>query len=178
MRPGAAVRDARTLELEGAEPLARLLREAHARGHAEGRDAGALEAAAQGAARLQDAAGALEEQADQLRTQAAATALELGLVIARELVLKEVARGEHDLEAMVRSALAEAGPGRGACVVHLNPADAAALVGVEFRAGTRIESDPGVRAGDVQVETAMGLVVRDLDACLQDLAVRLREELT
>lgn len=133
----------------------------------------ALEAAT---ARLEAAAERVERQAEAARAQLARAGTELGLEIARTLLRAEVARGHYDLEKLVRETLAQSGVGRGACVVHLNPADHARLADVRFRSGTRLEPDPGVAQGDVHVETALGVLVRDLDAALEAIAERLREE--
>ena len=168
-----AVCDAVSLELAGREPLALLLERAQERGRAEA-EAQAPSGAAQ---LLNQATSRLEEEAQGLSQAAAKTALELGLVIAREFVLREVEQGEHDIEGMVRSVLAAASSDRGRCVVHVHPTDAATLAGVEFRPGTTVEADAGVRKGDVQVETSMGLMVRELDETLRNLSTRLREEL-
>lgn len=173
----APVLDATAVPLEGRNALSALLAGARARGFEEGRAAARREARDDAAALLGSAAESLDAKADALTNEAARTSLELGLVIARELVLRKVLAGEHDIEGIVRSALAASGSGRGPCVIHLNPADAAALADIDFRAGTRVESDPGVRPGDVQVETPMGLMVRELDESLRDLGTRLREEL-
>ena len=166
--------DAVELPLEGREPLAGLLAQAEARGRIQGH----AQACEEGASLLATAAAAFEARQESLVAEAAQSALELGLVVAKELVLRDVSLGSHDVEAIVRSALVAAGAGRAACVVHLNPEDATSLADVKFRAGTTVESDPGVRRGDVQLQTPMGLMVREMDETLRDLSLRLREELT
>ena len=72
--------------------------------------------------------------------------------------------------------LAASGVGRGGCTVHLSPADATAAAGIAFRSATRVEPDPDVADGCVQVETPHGLLVRDLNAALASIGARLREE--
>lgn len=152
----AAVRDA-------------LVKRAHAAGESAGRAAAGavLDAAVESLARA-------EEEA---RSALARTATELALEIARTLLRRELARDGHDVERIVRDTLSEAAVGRAPCVVHLNPSDHARLAGVRFRGGTRIEPDDGVARGDVHVETALGVLVRDVDAALASIARRLREEL-
>jgi flagellar biosynthesis/type III secretory pathway protein FliH len=143
-----------------------------ARAHAAGERTGRAQAGAlldQAVTRL----AALETDA---RDQLARAATELALEIARTLLRREIPRGNYDLETIVRETLAEAATGRSACVVHLNPADLARLAEVRFRSGTRLEPDEGVPRGDVHVETALGLLVRDLDASLDSIAKRLQEE--
>ncbi len=120
------------------------------------------------------------ERLDQAREQAAAlvarTAVDLAVEIARTLVRSEIDAGRHNLEAMVREALAASGAGRGACVVHLHPLDAAELADVKFRAGTALEADDAVLRGDVHVSTPQGLLVRELDEALRSIRERLRAE--
>jgi len=135
-------------------------------------------------AALERAAGALDsaaERVDQARdsaTQAlAGAAVELALEIARSIVCAEVEAARHDIERIVRDTLAASGVGRGACVVHLNPLDAARLKHIAFRAGTKIESDPEVQAGDVHVTTPHGVLVRDVQDVLAAIGERLRGEL-
>lgn len=170
---GAAVLDATVLDLNDHEPLAALLAAARERGRRE-----ALAEAPRDAAKLlAEIASKVEQQAQGLHAEAAKTALELGLVIAREFILRDVSLGEHDIEGMVRSVLAAASSDRGQCIVHVNPVDAATLAGSQFRTGTTVEADPGIRMGDVQVQTPMGTMIRDLDETLSNLSTRLREEL-
>ena len=173
----APVVDAHELPLEGTDASSALLARAYQRGFEAGAASAAQDRREEAAELLNAAADQLVARSEELTKSAAHTALELGLVVARELVLREVSNGEHDVEGIVRAALGTGGQGRGPCVVHLNPADAASLASTEFRAGTRIESDPGVRRGDVHVETSMGLIVRELDECLREVGERLREEL-
>lgn len=145
-----------------------------ARAHAEGERAGRAGAAAT----LERAVEALRASEESLRAELARGALELALEITRTLLRSELTRGNYDLERIVRETLAEAATGRSPCVVHLNPADHARLAEVSFRSGTRLEPDPGVSRGDVHVETALGLLVRDLDGALESIGKRLQEELS
>lgn len=133
-------------------------------------------AACAGAAKaLETAAARLDEARDRAAAALASQAVELGLEIARALIRVEVQAGRHALETMVRDALAASGVGRGACVVHVHPLDAAALAGVRFRAGTVIEPDDAVARGDVHVSTASGLLVREIPEALVSIEQRLRE---
>jgi flagellar biosynthesis/type III secretory pathway protein FliH len=104
------------------------------------------------------------------RGLARGTAAELALEIARTLLRTELARGNYDLERLVRETLGEASVGRSPCVVHLHPADHARLADLRFRSGTRLEPDEGVSRGDVHVETPPGLLVRDVDGALDAIA--------
>jgi flagellar biosynthesis/type III secretory pathway protein FliH len=143
-----------------------------ARARAAGEQAGRQEAALL----LERAAELAALQAEEARGQVARASVELALEIARTLLRSEIGRGHYDLEAIVRETLAQAATGRGACVVHLNPTDHAHLREVRFRSGTRLEPDPGVARGNVHVETALGLLVRDLDDALDSIGQRLQEE--
>lgn len=132
----------------------------------------------------QAAAGALAQACERLdRARETAVGqmthdtLELTLEIARRLLRSEIAAGHYDMERIVREALSFSGAGRGACVVHLNPADAAALASVQFRAGTQIEADVSVARGDAHVTTPHGLLVREIDEALRAVGEHLREEL-
>jgi flagellar biosynthesis/type III secretory pathway protein FliH len=104
-------------------------------------------------------------------------AARLAVEIARELVRCETRAQRHDVERIVRETLSAASAGRGACVVHLHPKDAARLERVHFRARTQIEPDPAVAEGDVHVTTPQGLLVRDLEHALDTIGERLRQEL-
>jgi flagellar biosynthesis/type III secretory pathway protein FliH len=165
----APVRAARLLAGDTASTRTALLERARAEGELRGR--------AEAAALFERAAERLGDLEESLHASLARTAAELALEIARSLVRRELAQGQYDLERIVRETLAESGVGRGACVVHLHPADCARLEGVKFRAGTRLEPDPGVARGDVHLETALGLLVRDVDHALEAIAKRLHEEL-
>ena len=102
----------------------------------------------------------------------------LAVEIARTLVRKELMAGTHNMESMVREALAASGAGRGPCTVHLNPADLAQLESVRFRAGTELEADDAVARGDVHVETPHGLLVRENTEALRSIHERLLGELS
>ena len=132
---------------------------------------------------LSGAASALSaaaERFDTARAQAldavAASAVELALEIARELLRVEIARGAYDIEAIVRDTL-RAAEVEGACVVHLHPDDAGALERAHLRTGTELRADPDVRRGDVRVATPQGLLVRAMDACLREIGEELRGDL-
>ena len=173
------VRDARLLAMEPrANTLDVVLRaqceRAHDHGVAEGRILERTEVAGRLDAACEQVV-ALRETAEQELTGAS---IELALTIARTLLQKEIACENHDIEKIVRETLAEANVGRKPCVVHVNPADHARLEGVPFRSGTTIELDHDVPAGDVHVETSLGLLVRETIGALEPIGRKLREELT
>lgn len=146
------------------------------------RQAGVAHGRAQDRDRAAQALDAACERLDRAREQAAAqmarTAVDLAVEIARTLVRREIDAGRHNLEAMVREALGASGVGRGACVVHLHPLDAAELADVKFRAGTTLEADEAVLRGDVHVSTPQGLLVRELHESLRSIRERLASEVS
>ncbi len=141
-----------------------------------GAQAAAAELAAGAGAALDAAAEQLTEERARVASELPAVAVELALAIARELLRTEVDAGRYDLESMVRETLKSAEADHGACIVHLNPEDAARIAGVRFRAGVRIEPDEGVGRGCVHVVTSQGLLVRDLRGALDGVAAKLREQ--
>jgi flagellar biosynthesis/type III secretory pathway protein FliH len=166
LRQGSADAFVRARQAAGLDALRAAEREEGARAALEG-PALLLEQAAQ------DLVDALEEA----RGECARQAVELALGIARQIVGSELAAGQHDIERVVRETLARSGVGRGACVVHLHPSDLERLRHVVFRAGTRLEADEDVGRGSVHVTTPKGLLVHDVEACLDAVAERLRGEL-
>jgi flagellar biosynthesis/type III secretory pathway protein FliH len=129
------------------------------------------------AATLDAALAEIESLRESAVARLSQDASNLAVEIARELVRCETKAGRHDIERIVRETLAATSVGRGACVVHLHPKDAARLERVHFRARTQIESDPAVAEGDVHVTTPQGLLVRDLEHALDAIGERLRQEL-
>jgi len=120
----------------------------------------------------------LEEHTSEAEESIGRAAIELGLEIARHLLKTEIEAERHDIERIVRDTLHEARVGRDACVVHLNPADYRRLDGVAFRNGTKLQADDGVAPGDVQVESALGCIVREIDTAVESIGERLRGEMS
>jgi flagellar biosynthesis/type III secretory pathway protein FliH len=151
----------------------RRLARAHAAGVAEGRRLALLE----GAALLDRAARELDALRERAPDELAPAAVRLASEIAGALLQRELPAGNYDVEGIVRSVLAESKVGRRSCVVHLNPADAERLRDVSFRAGTVIEPDVEVQAGDVHVTTPDGLLVREMERALADITARILGDL-
>ncbi len=173
-----AIRDVRLLApADGGDALDSLVAHAREQAFAAGLAQGRREAAEQQAGALAKAAVALEEERGRTCASLAQTAVELAVEVSRVLLRREVAAGRYELERMVRDTLESSSAGRARCVVHLNPADVAALEGVQFRSGTSLQADIGVARGDVHVETSLGLMVRELDGALESMAEALREML-
>ncbi len=154
--------------------LASLVEKRVAQARAEGERA----ASAHAARALELAAARLDAAREEAQGTLARNAVALAVEIARTLVRKELMASTHNMESMVREALAASGAGRGPCTVHLNPADLAQLESVRFRAGTELEADDAVARGDVHVETPHGLLVRENAEALRSIHERLLGELS
>ena len=114
---------------------------------------------------------------DEVQAQVGPATVRLALTIAERILRRELAARGYDLEAIVREVLAAADAQRSDCVVRLHPDDVEAGGELGLRSGTRIEPDPGLRAGDVQVETPHGLLVRDVDELWSNIEERLLGEI-
>lgn len=106
--------------------------------------------------RLKAAIDALRAQGERLAEQARADALELGLLIARRIVERELSTNLDSVFALVKSAIRRAGEEH-VTRVRLSPHDAE-----RFERNTRsdlslgtidIEADPNLSPGDVMVDT-------------------------
>lgn len=144
---------------------------------ARGREAGAAEALAGSAHALAEAAERYDAARAELSTEAGAVAVELAVRIVRQLLRVEVPAGRFGLEQIVRDVLAQGDAGYGAHELRLHPEDAQALEGVALRSGTTIVPDADVRRGDVRLSTPQGVLVRRLDACVDEIRERLMEGL-
>lgn len=138
-----------------------------------GREEGLASHLESGRAALEAAAAHLDRTLELLPSQA----VELAVAIASELLAVQVRAESYDLERLVRSALGASDVGRGACTVHVCPADAKRLSSVAWRAGTEVESDPNLEPGDVQITTPRGLLVRELAPALASIREHLLEDL-
>lgn len=175
LRVDASARPAAVRVFEGgrSDLIARRRRDALEREFARGRIEGERAASIAAAGSLNRAAEVLAQTSATHCTELARDATRLAVEIARVLLRAEIDAGRYDLERIVRETLQASGIGRGACVLHLNPIDAARLKDVVLRAGTTVESDPEVPAGDVHVTTQRGLLVRDVEQALASIAERL-----
>ncbi|MBL8858679.1 MAG: hypothetical protein JNL28_09255 [Planctomycetes bacterium] len=164
---------ARVFEGTPSDLLERRRRDALAQEFERGRAEGERAALAGAAGALASAAEQLARTAEARSDELARDVTRLAVEIARVLLRNEIDAGRYDIERIVRETLQASGSGRGACSLHLNPADVARLEGVVFRAGTTIEPDPEVPSGDVHVTTQRGLLVRDVEQALASIAERL-----
>jgi flagellar biosynthesis/type III secretory pathway protein FliH len=141
----------------------------------EGEQAGRALERADAARVLAGAAESLEAARADALEAVGADSVKLAVEIAQYLLRAEIRADNYDLERIVRETLAASEAGRGACVVHVSPADAAKLDDVPFRAGTEIEADSDVPTGDVHVSTSHGLLVRDLEDSVREIGRRIME---
>ena len=123
---------------------------------------------------LERALEAIEADREEMLTKLAEHAAQIGVEIAQELLRKELKEANYDIKAIVRSVLEETSVG-GPHTLRVNPEDAAVLEEVSFRTGTVVEADPTVRRADVHLQTAQGVLVRDIDACLATIRENLHE---
>ncbi|MDF1799702.1 MAG: FliH/SctL family protein [Planctomycetota bacterium] len=140
---------------------------------AAARAEGYAEAMAGAAGALEEAAARIDVEREEAVNAISGFATRFACEVAKHLLRISIQDQAHDIESMVRATLAEAGVGRGKCVVHLNPQDAATLAAVKFRSGTEVESDPSVPHGSVQITTPRGLLVRDVEDCIRHAADRI-----
>ena len=181
VRLSGRVKDARLLEQSPETPsdtISMVVRRAQELAFEAGVQQGRALERTESTERLDQAAAAVESSLEEARDALARTAVELATKISRTILKKAIASEDYDLETMVRSTLHDAALGRRPCVVHLNPADYARLADTPFRSGTEIQSDEGVARGDVQVETSLGLLVREAIGSVDAIEERLLEELS
>jgi len=178
LEPGhPEIRSVRIVETENRNTVEVVAERVRERALAEGVVQGMAIAQEREAKALAEAAERLDTRREEIAGELAHSALELGVAIARQLVRAEVNRGGHDIESIVREALAAASTGRSQCVIHVHPDDFEALRDARFRSGTSVQADIGVARGDVHVEASMGLMVREIDEAIDSISARLREEL-
>jgi flagellar biosynthesis/type III secretory pathway protein FliH len=143
-----------------------------------GQAEGHADALTQAAAALAQAVEALEMERESCAAELARASVELGIGIARRLVRTELAADQHDIEAIVREVLAATSEGRTSTRIHVSPADATRLADVPFRAATEVIADESVSTGSVRLATPQGVLVRDIDECMNTIAQRLTAEVS
>lgn len=99
----------------------------------------------------------LRATAAQLAEQARSDSLEIGLMVARAILEREVTTNIDSLFALVKAAIRKAGDAN-QLTVHLHPDDAARFETIPqaslSMATVRVVADPSLQRGDVLVETA------------------------
>ena len=176
LRLKAPIRSVRLLDRESSSTLDAVIRSRTQSAFEAGVAAGLQQGIDSAAARLEQAVECIDAQREEASKSLGSAAIELAMGIARSILKREQMLGNYDMERIVREALHESGVGRGACSVHLNPTDYEALRELNWRSGTRLEADEGIAPGDVQVETSLGLLVRDAMTSLDTIKRNLIEE--
>lgn len=124
---------------------------------------------------LTRAAEALTRARGEAEDSLARVAVELALEIAESLVHRSLDSGAADLESIVRESLKLSEVDRERCTLHLNPDDLDQLPTSNLPANLSVEADASLARGDLQLETPHGLLVRDVQASLEDIRERLLE---
>ncbi|HVC21713.1 MAG TPA: FliH/SctL family protein [Vicinamibacterales bacterium] len=155
--------------------LAELEREAFAKGHAAGEQAG-LEAGSTRADAMLRRLGRTLEEIDGLRAQIIAQTerqmVQIALAVAKRILHREVSIDQDLVVAIARVALDRLGETANA-TIRLNPDDCAALAtrrGAEW-AGSRVTvvPDAGVSRGGCRVESEFGFIDAGVDAQFEQL---------
>lgn len=176
LRLSAPIKAVRILPNEGQNTLDAVIQSQRQSTFESGVNAGIKQATAGSVARLDEAVELVNAQHAEALGQLNQVAVELALSIARSILKKEQLLGNYDMERIVRDALHESGVGRNPCTVHLNPIDYDNLKELQWRTGTHLKADEGVAQGDVQVETGIGLLVRDARSAMDTIRRNLLEE--
>jgi len=148
-----------------AAELAAAEQRGHKRGHAE--------ALARYADTIQKVVEGVEDAGERAVEGLAARTAVLVAAVSSQVLRQELEAGRYNIERMVRDTLATAATGRSPCTVRVHPDDAQKLAAVPFRSGTSVEADSEVAPGCVQVESAHGLVVREIEEILRQLRANL-----
>jgi flagellar assembly protein FliH len=121
----------------------------------------------------------LRLQGERLAEQARSDALEVGLMVARRILEKEIATNLESLFAIIKSAIRKAGEAR-TTVVRLHPDDLARLQDTSETAFTlgRVElaADPQLSPGDVMVDADHHTVDGRLETRLTEAAHALEDQ--
>lgn len=126
--------------------------------------------------RLSAALAALATQGERLAEQARADALELGILIARRIVEREIAVNLESVFSLIKSALRMAGE-ENVTRVRLHPRDVErfeAAVHADFSLGKIVLApDPSLQPGDVMVDTTSHTVDGRLSTRFEELVRQL-----
>lgn len=126
--------------------------------------------------KLEAALAALAAEGERLAEQARADALELGLLIARRIVERELAVNLESVFSLIKSAIRLAGEEH-VTRVRLHPRDVArfeAAVHADFSLGKlQLAADPSLQPGDVMVDTASHAIDGRLATRFEELARQL-----
>ncbi len=144
---------------------------------AQGFEAGMKQANQEAAKAVDTAIDRLEKSREEALDALSTSAVELAVEIARQIVRVEIQAENYDLERIVRGSLSQSGLGRGKAVIHVCSQDYQRLEEANFRSGTQIEVDSTLQPGDVHVQAAQGLLVREVSECIAAVREQLLEDL-
>lgn len=131
---------------------------------------------AQATAAVQAAAAELANLRERILAEAEEQLVELAVEIARRVIMQEIGAGRHEIDPIVREALARVSA-RDDVIVRLNPDD---LARSELAAQTgdgpvAFRGDPSIPPGECRLETPEGSVVSEIETHLGEIAENLRE---
>lgn len=133
----------------------------------------------QSQARLEAAIATLRLQGERLAEQARSDAFEVGLLVARRILEREISTNLESLFALIKSAIRRVGEAHGT-VVRLCPSDVERLRGVADSAFTlgpiELKADDSLEPGDVMVDADHRTVDGRLKARLEEIGRALDEE--
>ncbi len=128
---------------------------------------------------LMEASCRLQEFRGDLVRDAESQLVDLATGIARKILMQEIEAGRHEIEPIVRAALARV-PQHQDVVVHLNPEDWARCPLAQPAEGeappehVRFVADPEIGRAECVVETPEGIVESTLDAHLSEIGEALK----
>lgn len=123
--------------------------------------------------RVEQAINALRAQGELLAQQARSDALEVGMLVARKILEREISTNHEALFALIKSAIRKVGEAR-STTVRLSPADLERLDKVEggrlSLGEVKLEADEALGPGDVMVDTEHHTVDGRLNTRLEECA--------
>jgi hypothetical protein len=123
--------------------------------------------------RVEQAINALRAQGELLAQQARSDALEVGMLVARKILEREISTNHEALFALIKSAIRRVGEAR-STTVRLHPADLERLDKVEggrlSLGEVKLEADEALSPGDVMVDTEHHTVDGRLNTRLEECA--------
>lgn len=126
---------------------------------------------------LEKASAELARMREQVLAEAQTQVVDLGIEIARKVLMQEIKAQRHEVDPIVKEALARA-PQRQDLVVHLNAADLARCElaqGDAAGGGVQFVADPALSPGSCRVESRQGVVESSIESHLAEIAQALKD---